>query len=409
MCRRSGKRNGNSMTRRQWLAASGAGLAAVANAGRELRASAALPTDPVSVGKYPGYAKAVVDQLARQFDQIGGLGSLMRGKTVTVKLNLTGSGRFPGFTEGQTYWVHPDMVGACCHLFGKAGAKRIRLVEGTYEGESLDDKMLDAGWDMQAIRNSAPVVEFVQTSTRGSAKGYTRMKVPHPYIFPAFDLNWAYDETDVFVSLAKLKEHEECGLTLSIKNMFGVTPISIYGDDAGVDEPNENPRKAREQIMHYGNREPSKSAPAELDPKSLRYEGYRVPRICVDVTMARPIHLAILDGIETCTTGEGPWVTGAKHVQPGVVVVGRNPVTTDTVAAAVMGFDPRAGRGQSAFKVAKTHPETADDPKWADNIMLLAEAKGLGSAHLSRIEVRGVPIDKAKFDFAALRKPPARG
>ena len=96
-------------------------------------------------------------------------------------------------------------------------------------------------------------------------------------------------------------------VTLTIKNMFGVPPISTYGDDAGVDEPNEQPRKAREEIMHYGKRPPSKSALPELDPKSERYEGYRVPRICVDMCSARPIHLAILDGIESCTLGEGPW------------------------------------------------------------------------------------------------------
>ena len=401
MCKRSCKRNGNSMTRREWLAVSGAGLAAVAGAAH---ASAAPPAPPVSIGKYSGYGKGLAEQMAKQFDQIGGLGGLMRGKTVTMKLNLTGSGRFPGYSEGQTYWVHPDMVGACCALFGKAGARRVRLVEGTYEGESLEDKMLDAGWDVKAIRNAAPLVEFVQTSNRGGAKRYSRLKVPKPHIFPAFDLNSAYEDTDVFVSLAKLKEHEECGLTLSIKNMFGVTPISIYGDDAGVDEPNENPRRAREEIMHYGRRPPTKSAPAELNPKSERYEGYRVPRICLDLAMARPIDLAILDGIETCTLGEGPWVKGSKHVQPGVVVLGRNPIATDTVGAAVMGFDPRAKRGEGAFKVIKTHAETADDPRWADNPMLLGEAGGMGSADLNRIEVTGVPIRSARFDFAALRK-----
>lgn len=329
MCKRSRKQANHILTRRDWLALSGTGVAVLAGAGLGSGASLTPPADPVSIGKYPGYGKGLVEHLAAQFDQIGGLTGLMRGKTVTVKLNVTGSGRFPGYTEGQTYWVHEDMVGACCHLFGKAGARRIRLVEGTYEGESLDDKMLDAGWDVKAIGNAAPLVEFAQTSNRGAAKRYSRLKVPQPYVFPAFDLHRAYEDTDVFVSLAKLKEHEECGLTLTIKNMFGVPPISIYGDDAGVDEPNERPRKAREQVMHYGIRPPSKSAPAELDPKSERYEGYRVPRICVDIAMARPVHLAILDGIETCTTGEGPWVSGAKHVQPAVVVVGRNLVPAD--------------------------------------------------------------------------------
>jgi len=69
------------------------------------------------------------------------------------------------------------------------------------------------------------------------------------------------------------------------------------------------------------------------------------------------------------------------------------------MTAAVMGFDPRAKR----FHVRKTHPDIPNDPLWADNPMLLAEAVGLGTADLSRIEVVGVPIKDAVFDFEAAR------
>ena len=71
-------------------------------------------------------------------------------------------------------------------------------------------------------------------------------------MFPAYDLNHAYQDTDVFVSMAKLKNHATCGVTLSMKNCFGITPASIYGDDAGVDEPNENPNAGRVETMHEG-------------------------------------------------------------------------------------------------------------------------------------------------------------
>src|SRR5579864_1043108 len=402
MCKYSKNRTGNSITRRQWLAASGTALGAIAAGNGGPLCAFAPPAPAVSIAKFATYADAL-SRLETQFDQIGGIGSLVRGKTVAVKLNLTGSGRFPGYTPGQTYWVHENVVGALCHLFGKAGARRVRLLEGTYEGESLEDKMLDAGWNVKAIRNAAPIVEFEQTNTLGSGKRYSRFKVPKPYIFPGFDLNHSYEDTDVFVSVAKMKQHEECGLTLSIKNMFGITPDSIYGDDAGIDEPNEKGLKGREDVLHAGKRQPSKTAPAEIDPSSNRYEGYRVPHIIVDLAAARPIDLAIIDGVETCTGGEGPWVKGAKYVRPGVLVVGRNPVSTDAVAAAVMGFDPRAKRGEGPFHVRKTHIEIPNDPLWADNPMLLAEAVGLGSADLNRIEVAGVPIRDAVFDFEAAR------
>ena len=47
----------------------------------------------------------------------------------------------------------------------------------------------------------------------------------------------AYEDTDVFVSMAKLKNHDTCGVTLALKNCFGNTPASIYGDDALADQP----------------------------------------------------------------------------------------------------------------------------------------------------------------------------
>jgi uncharacterized protein (DUF362 family) len=390
------------MTRRQLLALGAAALAV------EPSRAASAPATTVSIARCPGYDAGVAASLATQFDQIGGIGSLVGGKTVTIKLNLTGGGRFPGCTPGQTHWVHPKVVGACCFLLGKAGARRIRLVEGTYEGESLEDKMLDGGWDVKALRGAAPLVEFEETNTLGSGKRYSRLKVAKPYVFPAFDLNHSYEDTDVFISITKLKQHEECGLTLTIKNMFGATPNSIYGDDAGADEPNENPRRGRESIMHFGRRQPPRSAPPEVDPASDRYEGYRVPRICVDLVAARPIDLTIIDGIETCVGGEGPWVKGSKHVQPGVLVTGRNLVCTDTVAAAVMGFDPRAKRGEGPFHVPyKSHGQMPGDPLAADNPMLLAEAVGIGSADLKRIEVAGLSVKDALFDFEAHRARPA--
>jgi uncharacterized protein (DUF362 family) len=394
------------ITRRQVLAGSGLALGAtLLGRGEPFAPTVSAPALPVSIAKCAAYDNHVVAQMGVQFDQIGGISRLVRGKTVTVKLNLTGGASgFPGFTAGQTHWVHPTVVGACCHLLGKAGAKRIWLVEGTYEGESVQDKMLDAGWDVKGIRNAAPLVEFEETNTLGSAKHYSRLKVAKPHIYPAFDLNHVYEDTDVFVVISKLKQHEEMGITLTIKNMFGAAPISIYGDDAGIDEPNENPRKARELVLHYGRRQPSKSAPQEIDFSSERYEGHRVPRICVDLCSARPIDLAIVDGIETCVGGEGAWVKGSRHSSPGVLIVGRNPVCTDTVATAVMGFDPRAKRGEGAFHpVYKSHAEDPNDPKVADNPMLLAEAIGLGSADLKRIDVRGVAIKDAVHDFEAVR------
>lgn len=400
------------ITRRQWLAGSALTAGAIP-LGRAESPATSAPAAPVSIAKCPSYDQDLVAVLSTMFDQLGGVTGLVRGKTVTIKLNLTGSPktRFPERLPGATHWVHPAVVGACCYLLGKAGARRIRLVESC-GGRivPLQDYLLDAGWDVEALSSSAPLVEFENTTNLGTGKRYSRLKVStRPYIYPAFDLNHCYEDTDVFVSVSKLKNHEECGITLTLKNSFGITPNSIYGGSAGVDEPNEAPRAGRDPILHYGLRQPPKSAPQEIDFQSNRYEGYRVPRILVDLAGARPIDLAIIDGITSCVGGEGPWVPGSKPVTPGVLVAGRNPASTDAVATAVMGYDPRAQRGEGAFHVYKEKGQRSPDGRqWADNVMLLAEAVGIGSADLDRIEVRGVSILDALYDFEARWRGQAR-
>lgn len=400
------------LTRRQWLAGSTLTAGALSLGGAASSApapNAKSPIAPVSVAKCASYDQDLSPLLSTMFDQVGGVAGLVRGKTVAIKLNVTGSPRtrFGGLLPGATHWVHPAVVGACCHALGKAGAKRIRLMEsGMGRVIPFEDYLLDGGWDVTAIRSAAPLVEFENTANLGTGKRYSRLKVStRPYIYPAFDLNHSYEDTDVFVSISKLKNHEECGITLSLKNSFGITPNSIYGEDAGVDEPNETPRRGRESILHLGKRQPPKSAPQEIDFKSERYEGYRIPRILVDLAGARPIDISIVDGITSCVGGEGPWVPGSKAVSPGVLVAGLNPVCTDAVATAVMGYDPRAKRGEGPFALpAEYRPPDATGGHWSENVMLLAEEVGIGSADLSRIDVRGTSIKDALFDFEARRK-----
>src|SRR5579871_1409909 len=374
------------MTRRELLALLGSAPL--------LKAAPETPTAPVSIAKCNSYNDDVTATLATMFDQLGGLERIVKNKTVTIKLNLTGSPglRLQGRPLGVTHYTHPKLVGATAYLMGRAGARRIRFVESGWAlSGPLEDYLLDSGWNVRALLNAAPGVEFENTNNLGKGKRYARLKVPGtPYVYPAFDLNHAFEETDVFVSMAKLKNHETCGVTLSLKNCFGNTPASIYGDNAGKDEPNENPTSGRVKTMHMGKRQPSKSAPAELDPSSSREPGYRVPHIVADLAAARPIDLAIIDGVESMAGGEGPWIRSKplRLVQPHVILAGTNPVTTDSVATAVMGYNPRSDRGTAPFTTC-------------DNTLLLAERHGIGTTDLKRIEVRGVPIEQALFKYEA--------
>ena len=357
-----------------------------------IKAAPNAPTTPVAIGKCAAYNDDLEAKLSTMFDQLGGLEKIVRGKTVTIKLNLTGSPalRYKGKPLGVTHYTHPKLVGVTAHLMGRAGAKRIRFVESCWAtGGPLEEYMLDSGWNVRSLAGAAPGVEFENTNSLGKGKRYSRFKVPGGgYMYPAYDLNHAFEDTDVFVSMAKLKNHATCGVTLSLKNCFGNSPASIYGDDAGRDEPNENPTKGRGEIFHAGNRQPPRSAPQEIDPKSNRAAGYRVPRIVADLVAARPVDLAIIDGVESVAGGEGPWVGPLRLVQPGVLIAGTNPVTTDAVATAVMGYNPRAERGTLPFRDC-------------DNTLVLAERHGVGTTDLNRIEVVGVPIAQALYRYEA--------
>jgi uncharacterized protein (DUF362 family) len=383
-------------TRREWLkSASIVGGACLAGAPFARAVTAAAPAAPVSVARCRTYdPKELLPVMARMFDQIGGVGKLVKGKTVAIKFNLTGMPyqRLANLPLGETHFTNPAVVSAAVNLIARAGATRIRILESVWATtDPVEEFLLQANLEPLDILNAAPNVEFENTNYLGKGKKYSRLMVPTGgYIYPGFDLNHSFADCDVFVSIAKMKEHSTAGYTGAMKNCFGNAPVTIYGDGAGIDEPSAAPHGGRGDCFHDGRRQPSKSALQEKDTSTPRLETYRVPRIVVDLVAARPIHLAIVEGIKSMTAGEGPWVTGAAPCSPGVIVAGMNPVCTDAVALAMMNFDPMGDRGSPPFENT-------------DSTLKLAEDIGIGTRDLKRIEVIGAPITSSMVDFAKIR------
>jgi len=212
------------------------------------------------------------------------------------------------------------------------------------------------------------------------------MKVPSDaYMYPAYDLNHTFADCDVYVSMSKLKNHWIAGVTMSLKNNFGITPCSLYGSDCGP-SGNEDPKQERGGVCHNGTVATPAGIEKELHPDSPRDAGYRVPRIVADLVRIRPIDLAIIDGVESIRGGEGVWNPGVQMIKPGVLLAGRNPVCLDAVGMAVMGYDPKSDRGTKPFVRG-------------DNTLKLCEAVGVGSTDLNRIEVAGLSIREALHDY----------
>jgi uncharacterized protein (DUF362 family) len=264
----------------------------------------------------------------------------------------------------------------------EAGASRARIVEAIPVRTNLQDGLVKAGWDVNAL-SALGKVEYENTRNLGEGKSYATLPVPFGgYMFSSLNVNHSYHDTDVLISLAKLKRHVTNGITLSMKNLFGIAPYALYGSGAG----NENATQTLMPLHSPNDRIQLPGVKAEApwrDPYS------RVPHIVVDICAARPIDLAIVDGITAMTTGEGPWAARPaefKVTTPGIIIAGRNAVATDAVGTAVMGYDPRAPRMTPPF--AK-----------GDNFLLLAEQAGLGSADLAQIDVRGLSVDKARYPY----------
>ena len=145
--------------------------------------------------------------------------------------------------------------------------------------------------------------------------------------------------------LAKLKDHANAGVTMSVKNLFGIAPTSIYGDNYdGAGQPAVNEEcHLREATRFIAADVTAGGSPPGGRSHSSRHWSYRVPRATADLFGARPVDLCLVDGIETNRGGEGPWIQGVEPIKPELLFVGRNGVCTDAICAAAMGYNPAAG------------------------------------------------------------------
>src|SRR6478672_2272371 len=116
-------------SRRRFLSGTTASLSGAWIASRLPLRAAAAPASPVALARCRTYSSAeVLAVMGRMFDQLGGLGRLVNGKTVAMKVNLTGA---PTYRLGylpleDTHYTHPHVIAATAQLMTKAGARRVR-------------------------------------------------------------------------------------------------------------------------------------------------------------------------------------------------------------------------------------------------------------------------------------------
>ncbi len=314
----------------------------------------------VAIGKADSYDRKLIrSQVETMLDRIGGLKDILsHGNRVAIKTNLTGgtsSKPLPGIPEIESYLTHPEVVRAVAELLRDAGVKELFIVEAVYEKASWPaygyvEMAKEVGATLIDLNESDPYQDFVET-----------IPGQNPMVYEKFLFNPILNEIDAFVSISKMKCHNTCGVTHTMKNLVGLVPYRFYTQNQG---------DSYRSGMH---------GPASETRK-------RLPRVIMDLNTARPVNLSIIDGVWTAEAGEGPWIPAMTQIKPGLLFAGKNPVATDAVATAAMDFDPTAEYPDAPFVHAENH-------------LNIAASLGMGPNKLDEIKVVGANVDDVKMTF----------
>ena len=318
------------------------------------------PADSYIFDDAGGGVKQKVQYLIDLLNQSGEVTSLFsRGKKVVMKINLTGGSGSVGnpmlqgvpITEAQ--WTHPAVVRAVAQIIIDAGVSAGDITIADSLG-SADTFSNSAFQEYRAVQTAlgCNLVDlskgtFVDIST---GSGY--------FNYPSLTMNQMLRDTDVYVSIPKLKQHAEAGLTCSLKNQVGSVPQSLY-ETASI--------HYRRQALHS----PTNGSSATYLPRS----------IC-DLNAARPVHFAVVDGIRNARGGEGVWNPTFVPYQSHVLFAGLEPVATDSVGASLMGLNCEAEK--LPLPARSSYGDTE-----CDNYLALLNTKGVGTNQMSQIQTVG--------------------
>jgi uncharacterized protein (DUF362 family) len=226
------------------------------------------------------------DLLAKMAEGVRECGLDVRGKRVLLKPNLV------EFDSSTVINTDAAIVGAALELFRRLGAAEVLIGEGpghrrdTYDlASEANYRASIAGFDGLFVDLNRDDVSPVQGFANGGE-----------FYFPHTAL-----AADLIVSLAKMKTHHWAGVTLAMKNLFGLVPGSVYG----------------------------------WPKNKLHYIG--IPKSIVAINRQFPKTFAIVDGI-VGMEGNGP-IQGTPKIA-GIMVMGRDLVAVDATCCRIMGVDP---------------------------------------------------------------------
>jgi uncharacterized protein (DUF362 family) len=245
---------------------------------------------PVFIAKAASYGVNLEAIIEAGLGELGLEPAWVRGRSVLLKPNLV-----EPFLDMPEINTHSAVVRAAAELFRRWRAREVFVAEGPGHcrdaqlvlehsglGRVIDDSQLDFV-DLNHDEIDLVPNHLKQTSLATLALPRTLKRA------------------QLIVSIPKMKTHHWAGVTLSLKNLFGVMPGIVYGWPKNV--------------LHH----------AGIGPSIL------------DIAAAVRPHLAIVDGI-VGMEGDGPIMGTPRH--SGVLVMGASLPAVDATCARLMKINP---------------------------------------------------------------------
>jgi uncharacterized protein (DUF362 family) len=214
------------------------------------------------------------------------------------------------------------LVGAAARCFLRLGAGKVVIGEGP--GHQRDTELVVEAAGLSPHLNEGQIQfvdlnrdELTKVKLKASYSGLGALWLPRTVL-----------ASDLIVSMPKMKTHHWAGVTLSLKNMFGIVPGMKYGWP--------------KNILHW----------------------HGIHESILDICATAPIHFVIADGIRAME-GDGPLLGTERPLNR--LVLSDDPVAADVTCARLMGLAPERIRHIAEGARFLGNLST-------DRIMMLAEA-----------------------------------
>ena len=289
----------------------------------------------VSIIRCESYDQLKVDKSVRQsIEELGIIESIVKkGSKVLLKVNLL-SARKPE----DAVTTHPAIVSALIDIILELGGEPIVADESGYAYPGTTKKAARVSGIQEVVDKKK--VQFVPFDS----VGFSEVEIPKGLHLRNIYYSKLVLDTDVLISVPKLKNHTQTIFTGAVKNMFGCVPASV--------------RMAAHRLSRY----------------------VEFSEAVVDIYSVMKPHLAVMDAIWGME-GNGPSRGNPRKIS--LILASNDCVALDAVACSIVGYDP--------FDLITTRSATMRD---------------LGEGRIENIDIVGESISNVKVkDF---KKPTTR-